>query len=591
MPLRDEVLSWLDEPDNAPDSLDLVSTTQRVILRMEAANATEDEIRLVLRVLAPLEFLVRRESGGAWGSYFAPRQNAIEGVSEEYPKLADLNATDVEEWVLLATQLKKPILRARFSDAIWELGTRLGSPREDKYQFGLLAAEMYLEAANNGLAEHSFLALEAGTRSIELALQFNSAPLIQRAFEFMMSFADSAEPAHIGHWFAPFDRLIGLKGLGPARRNEIVEKLELRFRDSIKRRDLHHMTMAGQALAEYFNARQQYDCAKEITLAYGEPVLDIASGLGALTAVHHIESVLAYYRRVGLREEADRVRLLLEKRGKDVIAEMKEHRVEMKLDLKEIEDWLAGLINVSNPFVAFYRLASCCAPDPDDLGKRLDRMAEQFVSLRLFPASIIGDDGLTVTTVEDKEGRMVMEFAREMNLGSTFFLAGVDEWKKKFALGSIPGIPELFDSPLIPEDRVPLYRDGLLAFEKEDYVKAIHVLIPQIENSLRELLKLLDIPISKTAEDGGFDFKNMNDVLHDPRVRETLDERLWYFLKVLYTDKRGMKLRNLVAHGVAPLAVFNRPTAALVIQSVAFLTIIRVSAVFISEEDDPKQPK
>ena len=70
-----------------------------------------------------------------------------------------------------------------------------------------------------------------------------------------------------------------------------------------------------------------------------------------------------------------------------------------------------------------------------------------------------------------------------------------------------------------------------------------------------------------------FELKNMDDVLHEPLVRESLDDTLWSFLKVLYTDKRGINLRNLVAHGVAPSEAFNPVNAGLVVQSVVLLSI------------------
>ena len=73
----------------------------------------------------------------------------------------------------------------------------------------------------------------------------------------------------------------------------------------------------------------------------------------------------------------------------------------------------------------------------------------------------------------------------------------------------------------------------------------------------------------------------MDDVLHDPVVKDALDPKLWFFLKVLYTDNRGMNLRNLVAHGVAPAGAFNRVNAALVVQSVVFLALIRHEAMYV----------
>ncbi len=205
----------------------------------------------------------------------------------------------------------------------------------------------------------------------------------------------------------------------------------------------------------------------------------------------------------------------------------------------------------------------------------------------LFPVSIVGDDGLTVTTIgtydHDKEGRLVMELARDMNLRTTFFLSGLEEWKKKFELGGFQIRPSLLDSLLIPPDRVTLFQEGLRAFEQEDYIKCIHVLVFQVENSLRELLRILNRPVSKSTEDGNQP-KNMNDVLHDPVVKKSLDPKLWSFLKVLYTDNRGMNLRNLVAHGVAPATAFNRVNSSLVVQSVVFLALIRDEMIYIPRE-------
>jgi hypothetical protein len=60
----------------------------------------------------------------------------------------------------------------------------------------------------------------------------------------------------------------------------------------------------------------------------------------------------------------------------------------------------------------------------------------------------------------------------------------------------------------------------------------------------------------------------------------TLDDRLWRFLKVLYTDKRGLNLRNIVMHGIAEPSDFNQANAALVLQSVMLLTMIREKGGF-----------
>jgi hypothetical protein len=210
----------------------------------------------------------------------------------------------------------------------------------------------------------------------------------------------------------------------------------------------------------------------------------------------------------------------------------------------------------------------------------------------MMPTEIIGHMGLPVGMIgtydEDEEGHIVMRVAEQMNLNAMVFLSGIEDWKRKFELGGLPDTPNIFDCPLIPADRVSLYREGMSAFDAEDYVKCIHVLVPQVENSLRELLKLLEVSETRTDDEGAVELKNMNDVLHEPRVREALDEKLWTFLKVLYADKRGVNLRNFVAHGIAPVEAFNRINAGLVVQSVVLLSAIRPEAVHIPEDEAPK---
>ncbi len=102
---------------------------------------------------------------------------------------------------------------------------------------------------------------------------------------------------------------------------------------------------------------------------------------------------------------------------------------------------------------------------------------------------------------------------------------------------------------------------------------------------MRELLRILSEPVTKSDNDGTYELKNMNDVLHETSVKETLDESLWWFLKVLYTDKRGLNLRNVVSHGIAPFEVFNAANAALVIQSIVALSVVRPDLVKLSEEE------
>ena len=590
LPLPDDILLWLDEEDPSSDPLDVSMIVSRVFVRLKERGTAEETNESTVRILAPLEFWTHGPKKSPWKSYFSPRLKAENG-RDEYPCLAKMNFHDVEEWARLADLLKCTVVRARFADAVWELGKLLESSRNDLHRYGQMAAELYLDTADaTATPQNNRLFLDILARSISLGIQFRRPELSERGFRRMLGFAAAAEQAHLGLWTAPFDRLIGLKGLSDCQRQQILEHHEKRLNASIENRDWYQIMMAGGAIAKYFHDHKNYTRAKGVALACGEAVLGIADSMNASLATHHIGDVLQWYRQVGLREDAERVRVLLERRAKAVIGEMKPLRIEVPIDRERIERGIAERLDVRYPIVALYRLGEWCLPSPRSLKKLLDE--GEFMAHRIMPTEIIGHMGLPVGMIgtydEDEEGHIVMRVAEQMNFNAMVFLSGIEDWKRKFELGGLPDTPSIFDCSLIPADRVSLYREGMSAFDAEDYVKCIHDLVPQVENSLRELLKLLEVSETKTDDEGSVELKNMNDVLHEPRVREALDEKLWTFLKVLYADKRGINLRNFVAHGIAPVEAFNRINAGLVVQSVVLLSAIRPEAVHIPEDEAPE---
>src|ERR1039457_1143999 len=129
LPVPDDILLWLDETHPSSDPLDVSMIVSRVIVRLREHGDAE-KIEGTIRVLAPLEFWTGKSKQAPWNSYFSPRLKAENG-REEYPCLAKMNSHDVEEWARLADVLKRAAVRARFADAVWELGKLLGRSRND----------------------------------------------------------------------------------------------------------------------------------------------------------------------------------------------------------------------------------------------------------------------------------------------------------------------------------------------------------------------------------------------------------------------------------------------------------------------------
>jgi hypothetical protein len=124
--------------------------------------------------------------------------------------------------------------------------------------------------------------------------------------------------------------------------------------------------------------------------------------------------------------------------------------------------------------------------------------------------------------------------------------------------------------------RRQIVHEGITAYLGRDHMKAIHLLVPQIEGVLRNLLPLIGVPPVKSVprHPGITDVKSMNNILEEPRIREVLPEDVWRYLTLLYIDRRGANLRNDLAHGLIPIQGFNEYTSNRVLHSLLVLTPI-----------------
>ena len=89
------------------------------------------------------------------------------------------------------------------------------------------------------------------------------------------------------------------------------------------------------------------------------------------------------------------------------------------------------------------------------------------------------------------------------------------------------------ESSAFTQERFSTIREGVQAFLDRDNTKAIHVLIPQIEASLRRL-----------------------------------------YMMALLSDERGLNLRNEICHGLARPEVFSQQVADLILHAILIISRI-----------------
>lgn len=105
-------------------------------------------------------------------------------------------------------------------------------------------------------------------------------------------------------------------------------------------------------------------------------------------------------------------------------------------------------------------------------------------------------------------------------------------------------------SSIVPPNRDVLFSKGLNAGYNHDYVIALHLLAPQIENMVRFHLKNAGVKTS-TLDSRGIETENGLSTLVDlPEMESIFGDDLTFELKALFCDPLGANIRNELAHGL-----------------------------------------
>ena len=109
-------------------------------------------------------------------------------------------------------------------------------------------------------------------------------------------------------------------------------------------------------------------------------------------------------------------------------------------------------------------------------------------------------------------------------------------------------------SRFVPPGRELIYARGLYAGLVGDFLSAAHLLVPQVENSLRMLLQQRGVIASNINDDGVQEELDINTLLcskeHYDALVAALGEDTVFDLRGLLIERSGSNLRNLLAHGL-----------------------------------------
>ena len=502
-----------------------------------------------------------RENGtnhkNSWGTYFAPMMivPTEDGQVLESPSIQLVNEKVISYWTQRFQSTNNSLMQARYAGLVWDFTEKV-TKEKPHYSAATTYCQALLKVAKERNHEYEVDIIQKLERALFIATSLKKQDLITSAKEIILDYERFvAEDSKLGLWGFSFDLLIGNRKvvLSIEEEKELIETLEDRL-NRLKNGEPWICEKAAERLARYYRSKKlKEECSRVIrTLGYSfetaaskaEPL--IASGW--LEHMHHI------YTEYELVNDAKRILRIIQDVSPRVYDDMKLISYEMEISHNEIESYIEQMLD-DNLEKSLTRIAINDIPQRCEIKKQLQYLAEKAPISFLFTKEITDEQGRIIATVgsleDDLDGNIVSQISQRMNISAIFLNATISRVINQFSLDSDNLVNYLFNSPVFVDNQKDFLLKGIQKYLEQDYVVATHLLIPQIEATVRKLVEISGGTVLKRGRGGGFHLITLDDLLRSEQVKQALGEDASLYFRVVLTDQRGWNIRNDVCHGIS----------------------------------------
>lgn len=518
-----------------------------------ANDGGEKQRSSILRLLGHLT--------GMWPKLDSPEDPydaCIQSSSGRTAMLDDFDDTHLEFLKAIIADITDAELQARVADILWF--------RKRDYKHGEMAVEAYLISAKT---LEDYKNWSATAHRLERAIQIGAslgknAPAYTNAvthIEALILQCDGNDPSYLS--LELMEMLIGRKDGNAIAYSALAEKLAVRAEEEHDWQRAHqYWDIKGRWLTKAGDkegARQAQIAAAETYVKHAEWILQRDNPQYLVASCWMQSGAEAMFRIAGQRERAQELHAFLLDYQQRSMSEMR--ATSHSTDVTELASIAVEAVKnkgLADALDALARIGSICKMT--SLREQVIEDRTKFVLQNLFHRTYLNAAGRVIAQQpKDEEERNRADMWRNASLGHVFIVqAQVEPARQQILIEHNVRLhdfaPYVMDSPFVRPDRENIVARGLYAGMQGDLLLSTHLLIPQIEDSVRFILSHKEVITSGLDHNGiqeEFDLNRMltSDVYTKP-LAEVLGEDFVFDLRGLLVERFGANLRNDASHGL-----------------------------------------
>lgn len=479
---------------------------------------------------------------------------------------------DLSYLVEIKNEIDEPDLRARVIDIIWLRNKSRNLETSEHAITSYLESAKKLEDVNGG--RWTVIRI---MRALDLAaLTARNRPIYQEVIDYIIDLLNRCNGEDPLYLSAELMTILQNRREGdPAKYASFSEKLA---NNAEAQNDYEKARRYWDIKYSWHRLSGEQDLARDAKIKIAETYEKEAEfnrlnhSLPFTMASYNLEQAIRAYRDAG--NTADKVETIKLKL-REYQQETGKERVsfpEGDLNIPAVKE--EAIKNVADrPFnEALIRFAnSFSSPKMSELREQVEEYRRTHLLRQFFPIKLEAADGRIIAREpEDEQEAIHAEMYMRMRQTRRLYVANMIDPSRRTIyiehyIRTQDFLPFLIDNPFVPIGREWIIAQGLHAGFYYDFMTAVHLLIPQIEESFRHILIKLNVA-SSTFDDKGIQNElNLNQFLKEEHFVEKLieifGEDFIFDLRGLLVERFGDNLRNDMAHGLLDYYALHSDTA------------------------------
>ena len=203
------------------------------------------------------------------------------------------------------------------------------------------------------------------------------------------------------------------------------------------------------------------------------------------------------------------------------------------------------------------------SPEVQQLRDNVQKQAKENPLLSMIPRSIHDDEGKVVSSSpgligEDGDEKAIHhliaenEVARRQLTVYGLIEPARQKINSEHLLEQRYIQPIVSMSPFVPEERTDLFSLGFARFFNGDFISALHILVPQLEHSLRYVLEQTGVDSSRIKNDMTQENRTLSVMLEKDRgkLEKIFGSAIVFEIENIFDFRGGPSIRHQVAHGL-----------------------------------------